>query len=447
MRCGALSPRGSRAPDVLRALYSGLMLLALPLIVLRLYWRGRREPRYRAHIGERFGHYPQARTRGAIWLHAVSVGEMRAAQPLVDAMCAQYPGHPLLLTCMTPTGRDTAQQLYGVKATIAYLPYDLGILVRRLLGHFQPRCLIVMETEIWPNVIAACHAQGVPAVLVNARLSEKSLRNYGRLPPVRALIGHAVRQLAAIGAQHARDAGRLAALGAPGLAPPSVTGNLKYDALVDAAFVARGQAWRAACGARAVMLAVSTRDGEERAIAEAYARAFAAPEREKQLLVVVPRHPPRFDEAARLLVEAGLTVQRRSADEPIAPGTDAWLGDSMGEVAAYVAMCDFAFVGGSLLPLGGQNLIEVCAQGKPVLMGPSTYNFADAARAAREAGALVQVADADELMRVAATWFADRAMRDRHAQAATAFAQAHRGATQKTLALLAPLLGASGGKP
>jgi 3-deoxy-D-manno-octulosonic-acid transferase len=193
-------------------------------------------------------------------------------------------------------------------------------------------------------------------------------------------------------------------------------------------------AWRAALNPpRTVMLAVSTRDGEERAIAAAYAETFTKEQRAERLLVVVPRHPPRFDEAARMIGECALRIQRRSENGAIQPSTDVWLGDSMGEVAAYVAMCDFAFVGGSLLPLGGQNLIEVCAQGKPVLMGPSTYNFADAARAARAAGALIQVADAKELMLAAESLFADREKRDRLAIAALDFSKVHRGATLRTM--------------
>ena len=190
------------------------------------------------------------------------------------------------------------------------------------------------------------------------------------------------------------------------------------------------------------MLAVSTRDGEERAIADAYAAAFSKAERARQLLVVVPRHPPRFDEAAGMIAAAGLALQRRSTGEPIVAGTEAWLGDSMGEVAAYVAMCDFAFVGGSLLPLGGQNLIEVCAQGKPVLMGPSTYNFADAARAAAEAGALIPATDAGDVMQKARNLLENASERERHATAALEFSLRHRGATRKTLMLIEPSLGA-----
>ncbi|MBL8512503.1 MAG: 3-deoxy-D-manno-octulosonic acid transferase, partial [Betaproteobacteria bacterium] len=274
----------------------------------------------------------------------------------------------------------------------------------------------------------------IPAFLVNARLSEKSFRNYRRVTPVRVLIGETLTTLTGVAAQHARDAERLRSLGA---SAPTITGSVKFDVQINDELVALGQSWRNTLSApRGVMLAVSTRDGEERAIAGAYSATFSKEERARQLLVVVPRHPPRFGDAADLITAAGLTMQRRSSGKPIDASTEVWLGDSMGEVAAYVAMCDFAFVGGSLLPLGGQNLIEVCAQGKPVLMGPSTYNFADAARLAREAGALVAVADADDLMYAAKTLFSDAATLERRAGAAREFSLAHRGATQKTLALL-----------
>lgn len=226
-----------------------------------------------------------------------------------------------------------------------------------------------------------------------------------------------------------------------GARAPQITGNLKFDVALDESLMLQGRAWRTGLEPpRTVMLAVSTRDGEERAIATAYAEGFNRETRRRQLLVIVPRHPPRFDEAARLVNEAGLTHQRRSSGEPVRRDTEVWLGDSLGEVASYIAMCDFAFVGGSLVPVGGQNLIEVCAQGKPVLMGPSTYNFADAARAAREAGALIAVTDAQDLMRAAQSLFDDADRRASHAQAAAEFSKAHRGATEKTLEILAPVL-------
>jgi 3-deoxy-D-manno-octulosonic-acid transferase len=423
---------------VLRLFYSLLMCAALPLMVVRLYWRSLKEPRYRHHLGERFGNFAGQRLDGAIWMHAVSVGEMRAAQPLVDALRRRHPASPLLMTCMTPTGRETARKLYGEFATIVYLPYDLGFLVRRLIAAFRPRLLVVMETEIWPNLVATCRAKAVPVFLVNGRLSEKSFSAYRKFAPVRALIGATLADMQGVAAQHAKDAERLAQLGARDV---HITGNLKFDVLIDPHAIDTGLAWRGALAPmRRVMLAVSTREGEERALAEAYAHAFTGEARRRQLLVIVPRHPQRFDEVAALVAACGLTLARRSFVQTVPAEADAWLGDSMGEVAAYVAMCDFAFVGGSLLPLGGQNLIEVCAQGKPVLMGPSTFNFAEAARAARAAGALIQVADADEAMRAAQTLFDDADACARHAQAAHEFTLAHHGATQKTIALIEPAL-------
>jgi 3-deoxy-D-manno-octulosonic-acid transferase len=426
-----------------RAFYTLLTALALPLIGLRLLWRSWREPRYREHWAERFGKFRPAATKGAVWIHAVSVGEMRAAQPLIEGLRVRQPARPLLLTCMTPTGRATAEALYAAAgATTVYLPYDLPCWVDALIAGFDPAALVVMETELWPNLFATCRARGVPVLLVNARLSARSQRRYARFAPVRALARETLRHLSGLAAQTADDAARLSALGADAAV---ITGNLKFDVAVPAALVALGRQWRAALApARRVFLAVSTRDGEERAIAHAYAEAFDREARAGMLLVVVPRHPQRFDTVAALIREAGLRLERRSQTTAIDAGTEVWLGDSMGEVAAYVAMCDFAFVGGSLLPLGGQNLIEVCAQGKPVLMGPSTFNFADAARAAQHAGALIRVQDASALMRAVKDLAGDaRSLQERSA-AAQGFAKANGGAAELTLNLIDAHLAPSG---
>jgi 3-deoxy-D-manno-octulosonic-acid transferase len=422
-----------------RAIYTLLTWFALPLIVLRLWWRGRKEPRYRLHVAERFGRFTQAPLSGSIWIHAVSVGEMRAAQPLVEGLAARHPQRPVLLTCMTPTGRATAESLYAAGGTtVVYLPYDVPTLLRRLIVRFRPAVLVVMETELWPNLFAACQRAGITTMLVNARLSSRSHRRYARLAPIRALARETLARIDHVAAQNRDDAVRLQALGAT---DPVVTGNLKFDVPISPSMRQLGESWRATLSpTRRVLLAVSTRDGEERAIASAYAQAFDAEKRTGILLVIVPRHPQRFDEVAVLLRESGLRLARRSDTAPPEASTEVWLGDSMGEVAAYVAMCDLAFVGGSLLPLGGQNLIEVCAQGKPVLMGPSTFNFADAARAASHAGALISVQDAAGLMKAAGQLMADPATLAERSAAAKRFAEQHGGAAEKTLASIGDAL-------
>jgi 3-deoxy-D-manno-octulosonic-acid transferase len=413
-----------------RLAYRLLLWLAFPWALLHLWWRGRRQPAYREHIAERFGWYPGRPERPLIWLHAVSVGETRAAEPLLRALAARYPGHELLLTQMTPTGRETAQQLFGETVTIAYLPYDYPGAVARFLARFRPRLGILMETEIWFNLVDACARQGVPLLLANARLSEKSARGYARVAPLtRAALG----RLAAIGAQTRADAGRFERLGAHGV---EVTGNLKFDVEIAPRLLQLGAELKQRIGQRPVLLAASTRAGEEELVLDAFVRIGV----ESLLLLLVPRHPQRFGEVAALLEQRGLSYVRRSADRALPPECRVLLGDSMGEMAAYYSACDLAFIGGSLLPLGGQNLIEACAAGRPLLFGPHMYNFAEASRLALEAGAAIEVADATALAQRAEKLLWDRAALARMAQAALEFSRAHHGATARNLAICERLL-------
>jgi 3-deoxy-D-manno-octulosonic-acid transferase len=415
------------------SLYRLALLLAAPLIPLRLLWRGRRERGYWRHWGERLALGPVPAT-GALWIHAVSVGEMRAAQPLIAALRVAHPGAPVLLTCMTPTGRATAEALYGDFASIVYLPYDYAWLTRRFLRRVKPRVGILMETELWPNLIHATARADVPLVLANARLSARSARGYARL---RALTRACLERVALVAAQAEADAARLRSLGAMTV---QVTGNLKFDITPPAAQLERGAAWKAKWGQRPVLLAASTREGEETLLLRAFAETAPA----DVLLVLVPRHPQRFDEVAGLIESAGLAVQRRSAldDAPLNPQTRVLLGDSLGELFAYYAACDVAFVGGSLMPLGGQNLIEAASVGRPVLVGPHTFNFSRATQDAVEAGAALRVENASELMQSAARLLRDEAARTAMGEIARAFAQAHRGATQRMLTFIEPLLAA-----
>lgn len=412
-------------------LYNLLLLLLLPFIPLRLLWRARRQPEYLRHLGERFGFCPIQPERPVIWLHAVSVGETRAAAPLVEALLARHPDHQILLTHMTPTGRAAGEQLFGDRVLRAYLPYDYPFAARRFLRHVRPRIALFMETELWPNLIAACRAAGTPAWLINARLSEQSAARYRRFGALsRALFG----SLAGVLAQTEADALRLRALGAKNVA---VSGNLKFDVAPPEAAVELGRALRARFGPRPVLLAASTREGEEALLLDAL-DACSVP---GLLFVIVPRHPQRFDEVAALLDRRGLKFQRRSTNDAIAPDTRVVLGDSMGEMFAYYAACDLAYVGGSLLPLGGQNLIEACALGVPVLVGPYTFNFAQATEDAIAAGAALRVGDAAGLMHTAAELLGDDARRAQMGAAARAFAAAHRGATGRTLQVLEQVLG------
>ena len=409
-------------------LYRLALLLAAPLIPLRLLWRGRRERGYLEHGRERLGAADVP--AGAIWIHAVSVGEMRAAQPLIEALRAAHPGRPVLLTCMTPTGRATAESLYGSFARIVYLPYDYACLVRRFLRRARPAVGILMETELWPNLIRMADKMSVPLMLANARLSERSARGYARLP---ALTRASLARIAVVAAQSEADAARLKQLGAREIA---VAGNLKFDIAPPAELLERGAAWRATWGARPVLLAASTREGEEAPLL----RAFAERAPHDVLLVLVPRHPQRFDEAARLIEAAGLSYGRRSATTAVDAATRVLLGDSLGELFAYYAACDVAFVGGSLQPLGGQNLIEAASAGRPVLVGPHTFNFEEATRQAIEAGAARRVNDAEACVAQALGLLADAPARTRMGEAGVAFAARHRGAAARMAALISPRL-------
>jgi 3-deoxy-D-manno-octulosonic-acid transferase len=401
----------------------GLWLL-LPYVFFHLLWRARKQPEYLRHIGERFGRYAARPGKPVIWLHTVSVGETRAAATLVQQLRERYPDHRILLTHTTPTGRAASEQLYGDDVMRVYLPYDYPFAVQRFLDHFRPRIGVLLETEVWFNLIHACHVRRIPLLLLNARLSERSARRYARFPK---LTREGLHELHLIAAQTEDDALRLASLG--NLAVP-VMGNLKFDIAPPPALLESGKRLRALFGEqRPVFLAASTREGEEALLLDALQHA----EVEHLLTVIVPRHPQRFEEVAALVARHGLRMQRRSANEAIAAATQVVLGDSMGEMFAYYAACDVAFIGGSLLPLGGQNLIEACAVGKPVLIGPHTYNFAQATELAVASGAALQVSHAGDLVQQLNILLQDPAHLARMGQAGLQFVSENRGATERAL--------------
>jgi len=418
-----------------RALYTLLWYLALPWLPLRLWWRGRRERGYRERIGERFGAYRGAARAPVLWVHAVSLGETRAAAPLVERIRRAYPDATVLLTHMTATGRAAGHALFGDGVVQAWLPYDVPFAVRAFLRHFRPRAGMIVETELWPNLVALTGAAGVPLYLVNGRLSERSAHGYARVP---ALARPMLASLAGIAAQSAADAARFSALGA---SPPVVTGNLKFDLEIPDAALALGRELRVRCGAeRPVWVAGSTRDGEEALILDALARATLPA---ATLTVIVPRHPQRFDAVGELLRQRGIPFVRRSDNAPVPADVGVMIGDSMGEMLGYYAAADVVFVGGSLVPLGGQNLIEPIALARPTLVGPHTFNFAEATANALAAGAARRVEDADALIAEAGALLADPARRAAMGQAALAFHAAHRGAGQRLWDWLAPRLAAA----
>lgn len=416
-----------------RRIYTALLWLLLPYIFFHLLWRARKQPQYLQYIAERFGFYSVGTSKPVIWLHTVSVGETRAAASLIQRLQVAYPDHQLLLTHTTPTGRESSEQLYGDKVLRVYLPYDYPFAVRRFLRHFQPRVGVLLETEIWFNLIHYCQTAKVPLLLLNARLSANSAKGYARFSK---LTGNGLGQLSAVSAQSDEDAVRLRALGAHNV---SVMGNLKYDIEPPAAMLESGRQLRILLGAtRPVFLAASTRAGEEALLLDALNQIDVP----ALLTVIVPRHPQRFDEIAALLSRHGIRFQRRSENHPIAADTRVVLGDSMGEMFAYYAACDIAFIGGSLLPFGGQNLIEACAVGKPVLIGLHTYNFTQASILAIEQGAAVRIQDANGLAQTLQHLLRHPEGLSQMGKAGLAFVHANRGATEQALAQIYDALAA-----
>lgn len=434
---------------MMRALYSLAVWLAQPLVRRKLRRRAVAEPLYGEHLAERFGHYAQpAAAAGAgplVWLHAVSLGETLAAATLVTALRAQLPGMRLLLTHGTATGCAAGARLLQPGDVQVWQPWDTVGAVRRFLAHFRPQLGLLMETELWPNLVAESAHAGVPLCLVNARLSEKSLNQAQRLA---WLARPTYRGLHAAWAQSEADAQRLRQLGAP---VRGVMGNFKFDMAPNAAQLAQGRAWRGA-NASPVLMFASAREGEEAMLIEILKRnrplapvdiARVAPETIANTVqwLVVPRHPQRFDEVAALFTDAGYTVARRSqwhADGPQA--ADIWLGDSLGEMALYFGLAHAALLGGSFAPLGGQNLIEAAACGVPVFMGPHTYNFAEAAQLSADVGAAFPCADlADAVDRATAMLHKPQALEVAQ-QAALGLGAAHRGAAQRTAQALAAVL-------
>ncbi|MCE4555886.1 3-deoxy-D-manno-octulosonic acid transferase [Roseateles cellulosilyticus] len=408
------------------AAYAAVLRLLTPFYLLRLWRRGAQEPLYRHALGERLGFYPRGvlPAPGRLWIHAVSLGETRAASALIAALREREPGLRLLLTHSTATGREAGQVLLRDGDAQAWLPYDTPGAVRRFLRHWQPRIGVLMETEVWPTLQCEARAARLPMVLANARLSEKSLRQGLRFA---ALMRPAARRMTLALAQTEADAARLRAIGAPRV---EVAGNLKYDIAIDASLIARGRVWATQVGRPVLMLAVS-REGEEAALLAEWARQ----PQPRPLLAIVPRHPQRFDEIAALVEGTGFTLARRSrwGDEPPpeAQQADVWLGDSMREMPLYYGLAAVALLGGSFEPLGGQNLIEAAACGCPVLAGPHTFNFAEATELALAAGAAQRCASLPEAVSRGVALCADAPARTAMATQALGFSAAHRGAAAR----------------
>lgn len=416
---------------LLRGLYSAVLYLLTPVTVYHLIWRGFRFREYFQRWNERYASYPQPTRPVDVWLHAVSVGEVNAAIPVVEALRQRHPQLRWLVTTITPTGSSRVRALWGDEVQHVYIPYDLPGAVARFLRHFRPKLALVMETELWPNLLFGCRDAGVPAYILNARLSARSLRGYGVLAP---LISRVARTLRRIGAQSANDGARFVALGA--LRENVVdTGNLKFDIAAPAGLDALVAEFRDHAGTRLAWIAASTHEDEEAAVIAAHRRLRARwPD---LLLLWAPRHPERFPRAVEQARAAGWRTATRRHDVWPGADTDVFVVDTLGELMAFYACADVAFVGGSLQAIGGHNLLEPAAVGTAMVTGPHLHNFSEISKRLKEAGALRIGADADAVAAELEALLDDPAQRDAMAAAGRALVEAGRGALEKTLAMIA----------
>jgi len=421
-----------------RFFYSLLFYLITPIVLLRLLWRARKAPAYARRWRERFGWVPRvAGGKQVIWVHAVSVGETVAAAPLINTLLQRYPQAVVAVTTMTPTGSERVEALFGTRVYHAYAPYDLPLAWRSFLRRVVPSLLIIMETELWPNMIYACRKRAIPVVVANARLSEKSAQGYKKGGSLtRAML----RSLTVVAAQNSTDGQRFVGLGVA-QAALQITGNLKFDVELDTPMRQRALAlreqWRGLTR-RPVWLAASTHRGEDELILDAFARIRT--QQRQLLLVLVPRHPERFDEVAALCAARQYQVCRRSAGVLPTADDEVLLGDTMGELVSFFGACDLTFVGGSLLPIGGHNLIEPAAWGIPVLTGPHLFNFAEVARVLQDADALAICHNAHQIAQRVMELLDDPDAMERMGQAAMGVVAANRGALNKTLTIVDGLL-------
>ncbi|HYW03245.1 MAG TPA: lipid IV(A) 3-deoxy-D-manno-octulosonic acid transferase [Gammaproteobacteria bacterium] len=423
----------------MRAVYSLAFRCLLPLALAYLLLLGRRDRRYWRDWKERFGRVePTGHRRRTIWVHAVSVGEVMAATPLIRRIMAERPESGVVVTTFTPTGRERARAAFGDSVRHCYVPLDLPGAVRRFLDRVDPELAIVMETELWPNLFNQCRRRGIPVVLANARISRRSLQAYRRL---RRLVAWTLARVTLAAAQSEADASRLDTLGMP-RERLRITGNLKFDFPFDPSGRRQGLQWRASWGPRRpVWIAASTHEGEDEQVLRAH-RALR--QRIPQaLLLLVPRHPHRFAAAGALCTGQGFAVARRSAGETPGPHTDVFLGDTMGELMLYYAAADIAFVGGSLVRVGGHNLLEPASLGLPLLTGPELFNFADISAALEEAGALRVVRNADELAATVASLMGDPERAHAMGEQGLDLVRRNGGVLDSLLRELAPYLGGS----
>jgi len=420
-----------------RFFYSVFFYLILPLVLVRLLWRASRAPAYRHRIAERFGFFKPPAHTGGLWVHAVSVGESIAAAPLINYFLAQHPHLPVVVTTMTPTGSDRVQAMFGDRVFHVYAPYDLPDAIARFLNRIQPRTAVIMETEIWPNMVCQTEARGIPVILANARLSARSARGYGRIG---SLSRDVFSRFSQVVAQSAADGSRFAALGVPE-ANLTVSGSIKFDLAIPTELQTQASELRSHwLGDRPVWIAASTHAGEDEVLLAAH-RALLA-QHPDAVLILVPRHPERFPKVAELIASSDLNFERRSASlasaaaAPVASTTSVILGDTMGELLLLLGCADIAFVGGSLIDHGGHNTLEPAAWGLPVVTGLSDFNFAEISALLEAAGGLQKIDGDRALAEVLQTLFAKPLCRQRQGAAAKAVVDNNRGALQRLLAII-----------
>ncbi len=416
----------------MRTLYTLVMYLMTPVILFRLAWRGLRYREYFSRWRERFGYFAASGLDRPILVHAVSVGEFNAAVPLIEALMKRYAERPFVITTITPTGSDRVRAQFGDRVFHVYLPYDLPTAVRRFLDRIQPSFAVVMETEIWPNLFIACRQRGIPIVLANARLSQRSLLRYR---PVASLARRALRCCSFVAAQSQTDATRLLSLGAD---PErlSVAGNLKFELAVPDTLPAQRDALRKLWGAeRPVWIAASTHEGEDEPVLRAHLKLLRT--QPGALLLIAPRHPERFRAVLALSQQLGLTCRVRTQHGQPQADTQCFVIDTMGELLCYFGASDVAFVAGSFAAIGGHNVLEPAVVGRPVIVGPHTFNFSEVTEAMIAAGAAIRVGDSAELASTLERLLGDPDTRASMGRAALALVDRERGAVDRTMAIVA----------
>ena len=422
---------------MVRLVYTAVLYCATPFLLARLLWRGLRNFDYWRRIGERFGLGARIGSeRGCVWIHAVSVGEVQAAAPIVKALKNRFPGETIVVTSTTPTGAARISKAFGGAVVHRYFPFDLPGAMARFLDRVEPRVAIIMETEIWPNLLAQCRVRGVPVVLANVRLSERSVAGYRRF---RRLFAPALGGVAAIAVQSDEDARRIASIGArPDVI--NVTGSTKFDVPILASLREEAAALRRTWGpSRGIWIAASTHEGEEDQVLDAFEQVLDR--LPGSLLVLVPRHPERFKEAAALARRRGFSPVMRSRRTADCSGAQVFIGDTMGELPLFYAAADVAFVGGTLVERGGHNMLEPAALGLPVLFGPNVFNFAEISRRLVEAGGAETVSDSASLGRAVIGYLSDADLRHTTGGKGRAFVESNRGAGDHVLAMISAYLG------